>query len=89
MYQFVVVASINAMSQVFGWVTCVTHLMAGVTRTRDCATPLYVMQPLCCLKDTTLEHHTEHTMQPWAEMLKAHQRGEERCQHVQPLECTG
>ena len=42
MYQFVVVASINAMSQVFGWVTCVTHLMAGVTRTRNCATPLLV-----------------------------------------------
>ena len=40
MNQFVVVASINAMSQVFGWVTCVTHLMAGVTRSRDCATPI-------------------------------------------------
>ena len=44
MNQFVVVASINAMSQVFGWVTYVTHLMAGVTHSQDCATPLSIKE---------------------------------------------
>ena len=44
MYQIVVVASRN-ISQVFGLATHITHLMAGVTHSRDCATP-FIWLPL-------------------------------------------